>query len=80
MDVLERSERRTAPLGRLELLGYSIVAIGFGLVILGILEIGGLFNIWLGLAAVESGSLMIFGGEDADAIDQEAFRRQLDRL
>jgi hypothetical protein len=42
--MLERSRRRTVPLRRLELFGYSIVAIGFGLVILGILEIGGMFS------------------------------------
>lgn len=79
MDTLQRSAPRTAPLRRVELVGYVSVAIGYLLISLAIYEIGGVFNGVLGLAAVVAGSLMMFGGGEP-SLDEEAFRRELEAL
>jgi hypothetical protein len=48
---------------------------------LGILEIGGLFNVGVGLAAVWVGCLMLFGSEARERIRVENdFLRQLEDL
>jgi hypothetical protein len=47
----------------LELLAYAIVGVGFVLMLLGIFEIGGLFNIAIGFAAVWIGGLLILSAE-----------------
>jgi hypothetical protein len=79
VDTLQRSAPRTAPLRRLEVIGYALVAIGYLLITLGIFEIGGIFNGVLGLTAVVAGDLMMFRGGDL-ALDEEAFRRELEDL
>jgi len=48
---------------------------------LGILEIGGLFNVVLGLAAAWAGCVLMFLGEERREFDEEAeFRRELEDL
>jgi hypothetical protein len=62
-------------------LGYAAIAIGFVLMTLGILEIGGLFNVTLGLMLVMGGCLAMFAGSRGREADpEEAFRRQLEDL
>ena len=81
MDTLDRSVARTPPATKLELLGYAIVAIGYVVMTLGMFAIGGLRNVWLGLAAAVAGCVVMFVGEDRREFDEEAeFRRQLDEL
>ncbi len=81
MDTLDRPASRTAKASVLDVLGYVGIAIGFVLMTLGILEIGGLFNVGLGLALVWGGCLMMFAGTRGHEADtEEAFRRQLEDL
>ena len=48
---------------------------------LGIIEIGGLRNIALGLAAAWAGGVVMFLGEERREFDEEAeFRKELDEL
>ena len=62
-------------------LGFAAIAIGFVLMTLGILEIGGLFNVTLGLMLVMGGCLVMFVGTRGPEEDaEEAFRRQLEDL
>lgn len=48
MHTLSRTTSRTAPAGKAERLGYGLVAVGYLVMTLGILEIGGLFNVVVG--------------------------------
>ena len=80
MDTLHRTEARTAQAGGLELGGQALIVVGFVLMTLGMFEIGGLFNIGLGLAAVVAGCVALFSGENRRGLDEEAFLRQLDNL
>lgn len=81
MDTLHRSVSRTPPATKLEIAGYAIVAIGYVLMTLGIIEIGGLLNVALGLTAAWTGCVVMFLGEERREFDEEAeFRRQLDEL
>jgi hypothetical protein len=80
-DTIGRPASRTAPGSLLDGLGYAVIAIGFVLMTLGILEIGGLFNVTLGLMLVIGGCLTMFAGTSGDEADtEEAFRRQLEDL
>ena len=81
METLDRPAARTRPNVRLDLVGFGLVVAGYVLMTLGILEIGGVFNIVLGLAVTWLGTLMVFWGEGhQDRLDEAAFRRQLDAL
>jgi hypothetical protein len=81
MDTLDRSVSRTPPATKLELAGYVLVAVGYIVMTLGILEIGGLFNVALGFAVAWAGCVLMFVGEGRREFEEEAdFRRQLDRL
>jgi hypothetical protein len=81
MDTLNRSIARTPPATKLEIVGYAMVAIGYVLMTLGIVEIGGLLNVALGLAAAWAGGVVMFLGEERREFDEEAeFRRQLEEL
>lgn len=47
---------------------------------LGMLEIGGVFNVGLGLVLVVVGTPMMFARHDELELDEEEFMRQLDDL
>ena len=80
-DTMDRPAARTARASVLDGLGYAAIAIGFVLMTLGILEIGGLFNVTLGLMLVMGGCLAMFAGLRGHETDpEEAFRRQLEDL
>ena len=81
MDTLNRSVERTPPATKLEIVGYVMVAVGYVVMALGIVEIGGLRNVVLGLAAAWAGCVVMFLGEERREFDEEAeFRRQLEEL
>lgn len=81
MDTLKRAASRTAPAGRIERVGYGLVAIGYAVMTLGILEIGGLFNVVCGLVAAWTGCILMFAGEVSGRSEVEAeFKRLIDEL
>jgi|GEM_PF-1164087 hypothetical protein len=81
MDTLDRSIARTPPATKIEIVGYALVAVGYVVMTLGILEIGGLFNVVLGLAVAWAGCVLMFLGEERREFDEEAeFRRELEDL
>ena len=81
MDTLDRSIARTPPATKIEIVGYAMVAVGYVVMTLGILEIGGLFNVVLGLAVAWAGCVLMFLGEERREFDEEAeFRRELEDL
>ena len=81
METLDRPAARTRPRVRIDFVGFGLVIAGYAAMTLGILEIGGVFNIVLGLAVTWLGTLMVFWGEGRqDRLDEAAFRRQLDAL
>jgi hypothetical protein len=81
METLDRPAARTRPRVQLELVGFGLVIAGYVTMTLGILEIGGVFNLVLGLALTWVGTLVLFWGEGRqDRLDEAAFRRQLDAL
>ena len=83
MDTLTRAARTGRRRG-LALVGPALVALGFLLMTLGILEIGGLFNVGVGLVTTIGGSVVVFAGEGrwpSDPLDgEEEFLRELDDL
>jgi hypothetical protein len=71
----------TAPAGKIERAGFAVVVVGYALMTLGILEIGGLFNVGLGFYATWAGCVLMFAREERREFEEEAeFRRQLDEL
>ena len=81
MDILDRSVARTPPATKIEIVGYALVAVGYVVMTLGILEIGGLFNVVLGVVAAWAGCVLMFLGEERREFDEEAeFRRELEDL
>jgi hypothetical protein len=81
MYTLDRSPARTTPSKRVENVGYALVAVGYAEMTLGILEIGGLFNVVVGLAGAWTGCVLMFLGEGRrDSDDMAEFRKQLDEL
>jgi hypothetical protein len=81
METLDRPAARIRPRVRLELIGFGLVVAGYVAMTLGILEIGGVFNVVLGLAVAWLGCVTMFAGESGkDGLDEAAFRRQLDAL
>lgn len=81
MDTLRRSSSRIPEAKGLERGGFAIVVIGYVLMTLGMLEIGGLFNLAIGFAACLIGCVMMFTGEGrSEAGEVEAFRRELEDL
>ena len=80
-DTMDRPASRTRSASLLDRLGFAAIALGFILMTLGILEIGGLFNLTLGLSLVMGGCLAMFAGTKGDEADaEETFRRQLEDL
>ena len=80
MLTTDRSGSRTTRLRTLEVAGYGLIAIGFILMALGVLEIGGLFNVGLGLALVMVGAPMLFSRSAEPELDEKEFMRQLEDL
>ena len=81
MDTLDRSPVSTERPERIERVGYWLVATGYGVMTLGILEIGGLFNVVCGFFAACAGCLVMFGGELRRRSDEDAeFRRVIEDL
>jgi hypothetical protein len=81
MDTLDRSPARTVPSKRVENIGQALVAVGYAVMTLGILEIGGVFNIVVGLATAWTGCLLMFAGEGRrESDDMAEFRKELDEL
>lgn len=81
METLDRPAARTRPRVRLDLVGFGLVVAGYVLTTLGILEIGGVFNIVVGLTVAWVGCVTMFAGEGREDHFVEAeFRRQLDAL
>jgi len=81
MSTLTRPRPRMRSRSRLAPLGDGLIAAGFVVMTLGILEIGGLFNIGFGLMMSCVGCVLSFGPEDEGLAEvEEAFRRELDGL
>jgi hypothetical protein len=58
-----------------------VVAVGYVVMTLGILEIGGLFNVVLGFFGAWAGCVLMFAREETREFEEEAeFRQQLDEL
>ena len=81
MDTLDRSPARTTLSKRVENVGYALVAVGYAVMTLGILEVGGLLNVVVGLAGAWTGCVLMFLAEGRrDSDDMAEFRKQLDEL
>jgi hypothetical protein len=81
VDTFTRSEPRTSSEPKIELVPLAIVAAGFLLTTLGILEIGGLFTVAVGLLLAEVGTLILFAREGGRRLKMERdFLSQLDGL
>jgi hypothetical protein len=81
VDTRNRSVSRTAPTGKIDRIGLSLVAAGYVVMTLGILEIGGLFNVVLGFYGAWGGCVLMFAQEGRREFEEEAeFRRELDEL
>ena len=81
MDTLKRGASRTAPADKSERVGYGLVAVGYAVMTLGILEIGGLFNVVLGLVVAWGGCILMFGSEVRRRSGEDAeFERLVDEL
>lgn len=57
MDTLNRPDTRLPSVRVRELLAYALLIAGFIQIVLGIYEIGGLFNVGVGLAVLWAGAL-----------------------
>jgi hypothetical protein len=79
MHTLTKRTLQTAPGSKVERLGYGLVAIGYTVMTLGILEIGGVFNVVCGLVAAWGGCILMFAGEERSEEETE-FRRLVDNL
>jgi hypothetical protein len=76
MDTLRRPDIRKPSIGVGELLADALLIAGFVLMVLGIYEIGGLFNLGLGFAVVWTGALVSLADMRRRARDeQEEFFR-----
>ena len=76
MHTLLRPDVRPGRLDGPEVLAYVLLALGFVLIVLAIYEVGGLFNLGLGLAVVLAGEIVLFTHQ-ARRLKREAeeFRR-----
>ena len=62
-------------------MGHGLVAVGYLVVTLGILEIGGLFNVVVGMVIAWGGCLLMFAGEVSRRSDEDAeFKRLIEEL
>jgi hypothetical protein len=63
--------------GMMRVAAYAVIALGVGLMVLGIFEIGGLFNIAVGIVATCLGSLLAFAEEETIDREEEGFTRSV---
>jgi hypothetical protein len=79
MDTLSRPDTRAPFVGLRELLAYALLTAGFVQMVLGIYEIGGLFNVGVGLAVFWAGALAALADMSRRRHDEEeAFFRIAD--
>jgi hypothetical protein len=64
METLRRPELRPGHVDKALLGAYALLALGFCLIVLSIYEVGGLFNLGLGLLVVHLGEIAVFAHED----------------
>ena len=76
MDTLRRPDIRRPSIGPQELLADALLAVGFVLMVLGIYEIGGLFNFGLGFAVLWVGAIIALADmrRKDDDLEEEFFR------
>jgi len=79
METLQRPEIRSPRIRRRDLAGFALLTGGYILMVLGIYEIGGLFNLTLGFSIVWPATLLILSGERRRLINtDDELRRMLD--
>lgn len=79
MDTLRRPSIRMPSIRLRELVADAILTVGFVLMVLGIYEIGGLFNLCLGFAVLWAGALAVLADTTRRLRDEEeAFFRITD--
>ncbi len=76
MDTLRRPEIRKPVIGFREILADGLLVVGFVLMVLGIYEIGGLFNLGVGFAVLWAGAILALADMRRKSDDlEEAFFR-----
>jgi uncharacterized membrane protein YiaA len=76
MDTLRRPDVRRPSIGFQEILADALLVTGFVLIVLGIYEIGGLFNLGLGFAVFWLGAIVALADmrRKEDDLEEELFR------
>ena len=76
MDTLRRPDIRRPSIGFREILADALLIVGFVLMVLGIYEIGGLFNIGVGFIVLWAGAILALADMRRKSNDlEEAFFR-----
>ena len=76
MDTLRRPEIRKPVIGFREILADALLVVGFVLMVLGIYEIGGLFNLGVGFAVFWVGAIAALADmrHQSDELEEAFFR------
>lgn len=76
MDTLRRPEIRKPVIGFREILADALLVVGFILMVLGIYEIGGLFNLGVGFAVFWAGAIAALADmrRQSDELEEAFFR------
>ena len=76
MDTLRRPEIRKPVIGFREILADALLIVGFVLMVLGIYEIGGLFNLGMGFAVFWVGAIAALADmrRQSDELEEAFFR------
>ena len=76
MDTLRRPEIRKSVIGFREILADALLVVGFVLMVLGIYEIGGLFNLGVGFAVFWAGAIAALADmrRQSDELEEAFFR------
>jgi len=76
MDTLRRPEIRKPVIGFREILADALLVVGFVLMVLGIYEIGGLFNLGVGFAVFWVGAIAALADmrRQSDELEEAFFR------
>ena len=76
MDMLRRPEIRKPVIGFREILADALLVVGFVLMVLGIYEIGGLFNLGVGFAVFWVGAIAALADmrRQSDELEEAFFR------